>query len=66
MDCGFNDGNSYKLVILLIGSILSMMWWAYVLIMSPFMLFTGGIEEFFGGLFAIFILLLLPLIFYKP
>jgi len=66
MDRGFNDGNSYKLVILLIGSILSMMWWAYVLIMSPFMLFTGGIEEFFGGLFAIFILLLLPLIFYKP
>jgi len=50
----------------MIGAILSMMWWAYVLIMSPVLLFSGGIEEFLGGLFAIFIMLLLPLIFYKP
>jgi len=49
-----------------IDEILTTAWWVYVLAVSPFMLFTGGIEEFFGGLFAIFILLLLPLIFYKP
>jgi hypothetical protein len=48
-----------------IGSILSVMWWIYVLIMSPAILFSGGFEEFFIGLFALVILLLLPAIFYK-
>ena len=50
----------------MIGTILSVAWWIYILIMSPAMLFSGGFEEFFIGLFATFILLLVPFIFYKP
>lgn len=49
----------------MIGTVLSVMWWAYVLIMSPFILFSGGFEEFFIGMFSILILLMLPFIFYR-
>ena len=49
----------------MIGTILSVMWWVYVLIMSPFILFSGGFEEFFIGIFSILILLMLPFIFYR-
>ena len=50
----------------MIATILSVAWWIYVLIMSPTLLFSGGLEEFFIGFFAMLILLLLPAIFYKP
>ena len=49
----------------MIGSILSVMWWVYVLIMSPAILFSGGFEEFFLGLLVMIILLMLPAVFYK-
>ena len=49
----------------MIANILTTMWWVYVLIMSPSILFSAGVEEFFIGLFAIFILLILPMVFYK-
>ena len=54
------------MVVYVMGMILSMMWWVYVLIMSPFILFAGGFQEFIMGFFALVILLILPLIFYKP
>ena len=65
MDRGYNDGNSYKLVVLLISDILMAAWWIYILIMSPSMLFSGGVYEFFLGLFATVILLALPMVFHK-
>ena len=46
-----------------IGGVLTTMWWIYVLIMAPSMLFTGGFYEFILGLFAILVLLLIPLLF---
>ena len=48
-----------------ISGILTTMWWIYVLIMTPSMLFTGGFYEFVLGFFAVVILLMLPAIFYK-
>ena len=50
----------------MMGTILSVAWWIYVLVMSPMILFSGGIEEFILGFFAMIILFLLPFIFYKP
>ena len=47
------------------GVVLTAMWWIYVLIMAPSMLFTGGFYEFVLGLVAVAILLMLPAIFYK-
>ncbi len=41
-------------------------WYIYVLIMSPFMLFSGGIEGFLVGILAVLVLLVLPFVFYKP
>ena len=61
--------SSYSMGIILtmkFGEVLTVGWWIYVLIMSPSMLFTGGFEEFFLGLFAIVVLLMLPMVFYKP
>ena len=46
-------------------TVLTVMWWIYVLIMAPSMLFTGGFYEFVLGLVAVAILLMLPAIFYK-
>ena len=40
-------------------------WYIYVLIMSPFMLFSGGFEQFLVGMLAVLVLLVLPFIFYK-
>ena len=60
--------SSYSMGIILtmkFGEVLTVGWWIYVLIMSPSMLFTGGFEEFFLGLFAVGILLILPMVFYK-
>ena len=48
-----------------VGGILSGIWWIYVLIMSPSILFSGGIEEFFIGILAVIVLLLVPFIFMR-
>ena len=45
--------------------VLSLIWWIYIIIMSRVILFSGGIEEFFIGIVAMLVLLILPLIFYK-
>ncbi len=50
----------------MVNIVLSIMWWIYVLVMSPMILFSGGFLEFVLGLFLTFILLLIPFIFYKP
>ena len=50
----------------MIAGILSVAWWIYVLIMSPMILFSGGVEEFILGILVMLVLLLLPAIFYKP
>ena len=44
-------------------NVLSAMWWIYILIMSPAILFSGGFEEFFMGFFAIIVMLIIPFIF---
>ena len=50
----------------MVAIILAIMWWAYVLVMSPMILFSGGIEEFVLGILVMIVLLLIPFIFYKP
>ena len=44
-------------------NVLSAMWWIYILIMSPALLFSGGFTEFFVGFIATIVLLLLPFVF---
>ena len=48
-----------------VGGILSAIWWIYILIMSPSILFSGGIEEFFIGILAVIVLMLIPFIFMR-
>ena len=54
------------MVILMVAVILSVAWWIYILVMSPMILFSGGIEEFVLGILVMIVLLLIPFIFYKP
>ena len=48
-----------------LNGILAGAWWLYVLAMAPFVVFSGGIEEFIMGFFAVIILFILPFVFMK-